>query len=305
MSARIRTAALVVMAGASAALAQTDLTYQVRRYSPFNNTGWASTMTAQPGDRIEVRSVVSTHGATGAAGLSYMTFQPIVSGWALDDHLLTNSDLGLTGQGYFPQSIGPFGSYSTTPVGYVPDLPGIYGRVTPFASGSPLSTNALRGHIHSFGSALLLRIAQNNVTNWIGVGPTSGTGLVNNWGGGGGVNSGQGRMDDGRPSHYPPPRFGTQNLVTFKFSFILGDETARSLSIDTPPEGIGGAWWDGEFTRYAVWFATTNEIVGSIRESVSVHPASITIGVPTDPNPSPPTVILGGFLLAITHRRRR
>ncbi|CAG1005000.1 hypothetical protein PHYC_03189 [Phycisphaerales bacterium] len=299
---KTRLTALFVAAGASVALAQTDLTYQVRRYSPFNDNGWASTLDAQPGDRIEVRSVVSSHGSSGALALSQIIFQPLLSNWALDDRLITNVDLGLTGPGYNPAGIGPYGSLLTTPVGHVADLPGVYGRITPFASGAAPSSYFLRGHVHMLPTERVLRIAQNHITNWIGVGPTN---SANNFNGGGGVTSAQPQLGGDRRSDFPSPAFGTQNLVTFKFGVILAPDTGRTLTISTPQEGIGGALRNGLFVREAWWFATEVEVYGSIRESVTVFPASINIGVPTDPNPSPPTVILGGFLLALHHRRRR
>lgn len=282
------------------AAGQTELRYEARHFDPSHNAGWTTNLIALPGDRIEVRAVVSTPNPA-AIGLSQVIYQPIVAGWGAADVLLTNSSLGLSGAGYRPDGVGPYGTMFTTPPSYVQDQPGVYGRISPFGGGITTTSSYLRGHTHAIGGQTYLRIAQNHVTNWIGVGPTSGTAQSNNFNGGGGVLSYQPHLgpEPPRDTRYPPPSLGTQNIVTFKFSFVAGSiSDSHSLVITTPPEGIGGHYVSGIFVRDAMWFAGTSEIVGSIHESVSVVDA--TISVPAAPSLAAPfaLIVMGG-------RRRR
>lgn len=296
MTRRLSAVALCALAGS--AVGQTQLRYEARLFNPANNDGWTTSLQAAPGSRIEVRSVVST--PTDALGLSIVIYQPVISSWSAADHLLTNSDLGLSGTQYSPSGIGPNGSILTTPPGYVSDQPGAYGRIGPFAASFTNTSTFLRGHTHVIGGASYLRIAMNHITNWIGTGATSGTASANNFNGGGGVTSAQARIisHDENPA-YPPPRLGTTDLVVFKFGFVLSPAAdLRSLSVSTPANGIGGQFQGTTIRRGAWWFAAPTEYLGSIFETVTVQDATISV-------PTPFTLVPALSLIFLCGRRER
>lgn len=291
---------LLVLACGTAAMAQpreTLLRFEARHFDPSNNTGWGSEIVAVPGNHIEVRAVVSYIGAAPVVALGQITFQPLLSNWALDDSLIT--------YGTGTMQIGPTGSNITTPPGWVPDVPGAYGRITPWAAGTYTTSNFLRGHMHINPDGTgtnYLRIARADVTNWIGVGPTSGEAAINNTTGGGGVGINQGTIGAGRAANQPPQVLGTQNLIVFKFGFVLGNgDGVRSLvqSAWLGPGNDGSPippppFWQPD-TR---WHTSENSSSpGTYRTSVQVESAAIHV------LPSPSVVALFGVLL-LTPRRR-
>lgn len=243
LSHRVRSV-LAIGSLAGSALAQptdTQLQYEVRRYDAASNGGWSTSMDALPGDRIEVRAVVSYVGTGTVVGLGQMYFQPVVSAWTAQDVLLTNGQLGLGPSSVYPANgIGPIGGGESTPAGDVPDSAGMYGRISPFGLPANTSTSHLAGHVQTVSGATYLRIARTDVTNWFGVGPTSGPGAINNTMGNGGVNIWQGSLGSNRSPGAAPPNLNTANLVVFKFSFRLStNPTPRDLTITTPQEGFG------------------------------------------------------------------
>jgi hypothetical protein len=207
---------MIAVAGlAAAAHAQplaTQLKYEVRAFNAGNDLGWASSMDALPGSRVEVRALVSYTGTGTVGGLGQIVFQPIVSAWGAGDVLMTND---LTGQTGPVGGIGPVGGTRSTPIGTVDNLPGVYGRITPWGANATTTSTFLRGHVGTGTAAGMLRIAQNHITNWIGVGATSGSTSNNNVNGGGGVSIAQ----IANPARLPSdPAFDNRssNIVVFK-----------------------------------------------------------------------------------------
>ncbi|MCE7974653.1 MAG: hypothetical protein DYG92_10095 [Leptolyngbya sp. PLA1] len=292
-----RTAATVAIAGlALAAHAQSDvtrLTYQVRYFDSGHDEGWTSTLPAAPGARLEVRALVSFVGTAPVAALSQLVFQPVITNWG-DSQLLTNSDLGLPGP---PGGIGPVGGTRSIPIGTVDNLPGVYGRITPWSANPTTTSTFLRGHVGTGTASGMLRIAQAHITNWIGVGATSGSTANNNVNGGGGVAIAQIANPSRLPTD-PPFNSQTQNIVVFKFGFITGSNF-EAMNIFTPasPGNNGfGSLWDGtQYVPNIRWFAGENEASASIRTAVECIPASIVL-------PAPAT--LGVVLVAILPRSR-
>jgi hypothetical protein len=293
---------LVAIAGlASAAVAQpipveTQLRYEVRIFNGGNNTGWGSSVDAQPGDRVEVRAVVSYTGTTQVFGIGQITFQPVVSSWTAADALVTDGP---------NNQIGPMGSNITTPRGYVSDTPGVYGRIEPFAASAYNTSTFLRGHVHNISGGTFLRIARADVTNWIGVGASSGAGAANNTNGGGGVNINQGGIGSNRPTtptDYPAQNNNTQNVVVFKFGFTLSGSTdVRDMTVSTPALGIGRSTASATFGQPDTrWHNAANSAQpGAYRTDVAVVDAHINV-VPTPASLA--LMGLGGLLVA---RRRR
>jgi hypothetical protein len=291
---------LVAIAGlASAAVAQpveTQLKYEVRIFNAGNNTGWGSEVNANPGDQVEVRALVSYTGTNTVFGIGQITFQPVVSNWTAGDALVTSGP---------NNQIGPMGSNITNPRGYVEDAPGVYGRINPFAASNYTTSTFLRGHVHNLTNGTFLRISRADVTNWIGVGASSGAGAANNTNGGGGVNINQGGIGALRPTNptdYPPENNATQNVVVFKFGFTLGSSDAlRDLVVSTPALGIGrstaSATYGQPDTRWHSSATSANP--GSYRTDVAVMDGIIHV-VPTPASLA--LMGLGGLLVA---RRRR
>ncbi|GJQ29890.1 MAG: hypothetical protein HBSAPP03_17740 [Phycisphaerae bacterium] len=293
---------LVGLAGlAASATAQppveTELKYEVRIFNAGNNTGWGSSVNANPGDQIEVRAVVSYTGTANLFGLGQIIFQPTVKNWGAGDSLVTS--------GVGPGSIGPVGSNISTPPGYVADAPGVYGRLTPWAATNYTTSNYIRGHVHNNpdgSGATYLRIARADVTNWFGAGATSGAGAVNNVNGQGGVTIGQGTIGANRPTTQPPQNNSLTNIVVFKFGFILGaGDTRPDLIVSTPANGFGrstsSATWGQADTR---WYNTADATApGAYRSGESVVDATIHV-VPTPASLA--LMGLGGLMVA---RRRR
>lgn len=285
---------LVAAAGlavaASAQPVNTRLAYEVS----LDGLSWASTVNAAPGSTVEVRAVISYIGPGTAAGLGQIVFQPVVHGWRASDLLLTwpNSPFG--------EGIEYFGSSRDSPYRHgVPDEPGLWGRISPWrVGGSSTTSTFLRGHIGTGAAAGMLRIARANITNWIGEGPTSGSGAVNNTSGNGGVQIGQIASGARIPSD-PPYDPRTLNVNVLKFGLQLdASGVSRELFISTPPLGLGRSSGASNYgapnTR---WFANLNEAAPSLIGDVEVIGATITV-------PSPGWFALG-LLTAWVRRRGR
>lgn len=295
-------AAALMLASGTPTLAQpaeTLLRFEARHFDSSNNAGWGSEIAAVPGNHIEVRAVVSFIGIGPVVALGQISFQPLVSNWSLEDLLITS--------GVGAMQIGPTGSNITTPPGYVPDMPGAYGRITPWASGVYTTSTFLRGHVHlnpTGDGVNYLRIARADVTNWIGVGPTSGPDSINNTNGGGGVGINQGTIGSGRGANQPPQVLGTQNLIVFKFGFVLGNaDGVRSLGMSAwlgplnEPPPIPPPFWQPD-TR---WHTSENSSSpGTYRTRVQVENAAIHVL----PSPGAGVMIVLMALMGVRARKR-
>src|SRR5262245_56459046 len=212
-------ASIISVAGlAAAANAQstTLLSYEVSR----DGLSWDSTVDARPGDTVQVRARVQLAGGGAAGGIASMVFQPVVRNVVGADAIVQ--------QGPLPGQVGPFGGNFTTPSGGVPDAPGVYGRIFPFCGTATTSTNYIRSHLGTGTAAGMIRIAQAQITNWIGEGPTSGTGAINNVKGGGGVNISQ--------AFNSTVLVVETDVIVFKFGIELdaAGPSSRALTVTTP-----------------------------------------------------------------------
>jgi hypothetical protein len=292
---------LVAVAGLAAAAygqaANTRLVYEVS--SDGGNT-WTSSVNVLPGTQIQVRALVSYIGTTGGnGGLGQIVFQPVVSSWTGADSLITQ-DIDGAGPST-SQGIGPVGGSRSTPVGIVPDAPGVFGRVSPFGANATSTSTFLRGHLGTGTAAGLLRIAQNQITNWIGVGATSGAAAANNWNGGGGVSIAQ-IADPSRLGTDPAYNANRSDVVVFKFGFNLSSATdLRSLGISTPADGIGKVTTAG--TAYGQqncrWYPTQGSTQATDVGGCVIEGATVNV-VPT-----PASLALLGLGGLVAARRRR
>ena len=268
------TAVLIAIAGLShAALGATSMRVQVSRALQED---WQSSIQASTGDSIDVRVVIGYSGTDSPIGLSFACFQPTVSNWLASDTMLPLVNGGLGGQ-------------VTVPVGAVQDLPGQYGRVIPYAQVAMTSSTFLRGHTNLVNGTNYLRIAQAQVTNWIG-------GLGNTSGGSGGNNLQLGNI--GRTTQDPPFNPATTNVVVFKFGITLSpsDVSVRTMLADLPIDGI---YRGNNGTPHVEWYRSLTEVTGSLHEPPTITPASIFVNVPA---PAALGLVVPGLALA---RRRR
>ena len=262
--------ALVAGLFPSAALAQSFIEWEV---SPATAESWSTSINAVPGQTIDIRARVSYEGTLAPLGLGSFFFQPTVSNW------LTGSDI-----------LNPFRNDggNTIPRGDVPDLPGMYGRIVPFGTRDP--QNPYIGHSNTVAGVNYLRIAQSQVTNWIG--------QAGNTSGGSGVVIGQFNPAIWSTVTNPPPFFEsrTQDLTVFKFSITLSDSNldARTLIVDAVESYASTIG----FNQVMKWYMTPAEPLGSLQLSPTNIAATIHV------IPAPGSFLLFAGACAFARRRR-
>lgn len=134
--------------------------------SPALEKNWSSTITAVPGQVLDFRVKISYTGNQTPFGLANMWFQPTFKNW--------NVNAAAT-VGDFLSGFVNDGGAGTTPLGHVPDVPGVYGRISPWGSYDPPSP--LYGYLNHVDGTSYMRIAQYNTTSWIGQGNNTTGGL--------------------------------------------------------------------------------------------------------------------------------
>lgn len=286
---------MLAVAGIAMAANAQDTTIRYEASADGGNT-WSSSVNALPGTQVQVRARVIWSGSTPVFGLSQVIFQPVVSNWTGADALITTPGTP-NGNG-----IGPVGGSRSTPIGTVDDAPGVFGRITPFGANASTTSTYLRGHVGTGTAAGLLRISRADVTNWIGVGATSGAAAANNWNGAGGVGIAQ--IASVSRLATDPAFNDSSDVVVFKFGFTLGSSTAaRSLDVSTPLNGINRetSATGGNFGRvFASWFTTSTAAQGT-RFYDSIGSVGATINVV----PAPGALALIGLGGLVATRRRR
>lgn len=248
---------IMLLAGLAApALAQGLVEFEV---SPALQETWSSSITALPGQQLDVRIKVShiDMGEEPPIGLGSILLQPSFSNW---------DNTGPSRDTLLPFVNG--GGALSSPVGQVPDQPGLYGRITPFGDRTP-GPNPFIGHVNTVGSTTYLRIAQSHITSWID-GP-------GNTGGGGGVIIGQLPFPI-VPSHpdYPPFNHALSNVVVMKLGITLSaDQAARVLQFGAAE---GFASQAPNLNTLIKWFANEQEVfLGSIQGTPTYLPATINV----------------------------
>lgn len=276
--------AIVLSAGAAQAqLGTSRLDYQVRIPGVTN---WSSNVSALPGQTVEFRALVTYTGSVPAFGFASGGLQPVVSHWVPGNDVLL-----------------PFRTTGGGPTGGVDLDSGQYGRINPFANSGISTSNALRGHTNNvINGVRYLRIAQNNATNWVGVGPTSGSARANNFSGSGGVQLNQ------RAPNLPPEIPNTpvfdgrlEDVEVIRFGITIGTEIGRTMEVTTPAAGILLTEATGN-TRAFSWYdrptALPNQFVYG---AVTVVPASIVVV----PSPGVGAVAAMGLVVVASRRRGR
>jgi uncharacterized protein (TIGR03382 family) len=273
-------ASLIALAGLAAlAHGQANVVLEV---SPAGAETWSSSIpNANPGQSIDVRVRMSYNGTQQPIGLASMYMQPTISNWR---------NTGL--QDVFGALVnGGQGSNTSTPSGAVPDAPGQYGRVSPFASRATNGFQALTGMVNSISGTTYLRVAQAYATDWIGQGL--------NISGDRGVPISQ-LSSIGRTTSDPAFNSSLVSLVVFKFNITLSTTAvARTMVVDIPAGGFGNLNTTTG-VREVRWYAGMNEATGSVRGAATVTQATIT----ELPAPGAAALLGLGGLAAVRRRRR-
>jgi hypothetical protein len=219
--------------------------------------------TVNPGANVQVRYKLSYDPAGSTAmptGFASVTFQPTISNW-------------IAGQ----DTLSPFAaSGNNTNGGSVSEASGLFGRITPFASTGPTTTDSYRGHVQTVGGVTYLRIARTSITNWVGQGLTSGTAAANNFNGAGGLACVQ-KGFSLVTANDPPFNPATADIVIARFGFTVSSAIqSRTLVADAPSVGFSRNPTSG--AREGSWFSSNTDNFGSIKAAAGVSPATIIVG---------------------------
>lgn len=271
-----------VAVSTSAQVVQEPIAARVDMQVALPGGAWGTSVSINPGDRVEWRVVISYTGTQAAAALGRMYYQPVLSN--VDNAGSEQDQVGVFRQP--PNAILSAAEGATT----FP-LPS-YGRVV-YGSNASLTFAA---HRHSNGSngappGEYIRIAQTAATQWY---PPNGTG-----------NLSEGVVSDNPSSSSTTFVPGTQNLTIFRQAFIASTDAQAqprlvSLFIDPASmqraSGIGGT----DDTRYMTW-ALQGEggSTATVRAGVEYIPATIIIV------PAPSALALTAFGALCAARRRR
>lgn len=275
--------ATVVAAAGLATIANAQIS-RLSIETSLDGVSWSSGVrNVNPGATVQFRYSMSfdANGTTATpTGFSSLTFQPTVSNWTGADTLAAFATIG-----------------NNTNGGTVTEASGQYGRISPFGSTGPTSTDPYRGHTQANSGVNYLRIARTTITNWVGAGLTTGTTAANNFNGAGGlacVQKAFALVGSADPAFNP----AITNVVLAKFALTLSaDGAARTLVIDAPTDGMSRNATTG--AREAAWFSSNTDNFGSIKGAVSVTSSSLNVV------PAPGMLGLMGMGGLVALRRRR
>lgn len=275
-----------IVAAAGIATIATAQTSRLNMQVSLDGINWSSSVNAAPGSTVQLRgsmSFIQGAGTQTPTGFASLTWQPTVSNWTGSDTLQAFADRGNNTNG---------GSVLDTP-----GMPAPYGRISPFGSTGPTTSDPYRGHVQANGGVNYLRIARTVITNWVGEGATTGTAASNNFNGSGGLATVQKGAGNVNPTVDPPFNGNIANVVLFKAAITLsGDATGRILTVDAPTAGMSRNTSTG--AREASWFSSSADNFGTIKAAVEVGTATIVVPAPGA------LALLGLGGLAIGRRRR-
>lgn len=244
---------------------------------------------------VLVRGVATWTGTATPVGFASLTWQPV----------LGNVRPGI-------DSVQPFADQGNNTNGgsVVLDaspLDGPFGRISPFGATGPSGTQryAATAHANNSGGAPdgdYLRISRNDITRWMGTGPTTGAAAVNNFNGAGGIANVQKPFGLINPSVDPPFNGNIADVVIFQFSLQVGGVAGgvtHVIDLLAPTDGMSRNSTTG--TREASWFDALTDNSGRMKGAVEVLGGSITV----TPAPGAMALLIGGLATAARGRRRR
>jgi uncharacterized protein (TIGR03382 family) len=278
-------ASLVAVAGMSVAANAVVNTSVVFQTSSDGTNWFGGTHDYNAGTQVMSRALVTYTGTGTPFGLASFVFQPTVSNAIAADTMSAFINGGVGSNTSSPSGVISGGQLTDTTS---------FGRVSPWGRSATASSSAIRGFFHTNPNndgINYLRIAQTQVTSWIG-----GTG---NTTGGSGVNIAQ-LSNVGRTTSDPAFNPSLSSVYVFKFGFTA-DATGgdRNMVIDAPLAGFGNRnTTTGD--REVYWWGDMNEASGSIRGTAAVTTATAHILVPTPAS----LALLGLGGLAVGRRRR-
>ena len=301
--------ALLALTGTAHAHAQTPYPAEANmRFEIWNGSAWASTINANPGDRIEWRAVISYTGTrTNIQGLAEALYQPTISN--ADNQGPVMDELGTWRNGGVGAQSIPAGMLSIAEGNDGGQLPS-YGRIGFGAIGtSAFTLNTLSSFRHVDGSngappGSWLRLAGSYVSQWpvAGSGPgwttDDGNRILR------GVPAAQGSRLSAGGTGGPNPywRGGTLDLVLIRQSLTLGDLAInRAIEITTEERFIRRVNLSSgtDNRRYVSWYTQDAQLFSSAyRTSLTITPA---IALDTIPAPGAAVVVLACLCI----RRRR
>jgi hypothetical protein len=272
LSSLLSAAILASAAGtARAQTGQTELMFQVS----LDGTNWSSRIAILPLPgvatpvlmRAKVRYIPGL-GEPMPIAFASLTWQPVFS----NVRVATDRILPFAARGN--NLTGGAVTLDSTP------LDGPFGRLSPFAGTGPSTSQSYVVHTHTAGSGgapegNFYRIARNDVTRWMGTGPTNGTAAVNNFNGAGGVSSVQ-RLAGRTPSD-PAVSYDLEPVL-LQMGIVFESNVAmdtRVVGIGAPVEGMSRSPTTG--VRQASWVRDLLDTTGLIKGNVIVDGAEIMI----------------------------
>lgn len=275
------------------------LSYQVA----LPGGAWGSSVVAPVGTRVEWRAVLNFTGTQAAQALGRIYYQPVFSN---ADNTGTTDNLGAwrnggnSGQGNTTLAQGILslaeGNNSASLADYGRVHYGFTSRST--TAGSSGSLTGIR-HNSDGGSPAgsFIRIAGTNNPTWYPGNIPNGTVPLNNqilWG----------VVSDNNSSTNTWFQAGTQGVVIFRQAFIVGDQDARTITLNSEAATLqragGSAGTDD--TRFMTWAAAgEGGSNATIRAGVAYNGAEIIVPA----IPAPGAVALLGLGGLVAGRRRR
>lgn len=187
-------------------------------------------------------------------------------------------------------------------------LDGPFGRISPFAASGPSTSQSYVVHTHTGGSGgaplgNYYRIARNDISRWMGLGPTTGPAAVNNFNGAGGVVTRQKLA--GRDTFDPAISYELEP-VTFQIGLEYLSSVVmerRVIGVGAPIDGLTRNSENG--ARIGRWVRDLEDRSGAILANVVVVPAEIVV----IPSPGVAGVVMIGAgmlgLVGVGRRRQR
>jgi hypothetical protein len=299
-SSRVRRALALILAASAGSLLTPSHAESISRLTlqaSLDGVNWSDDVTFNPNletsRRVLVRALMTWVGdgtSPTPVGFASLTWQPVFMNVRSNDTIA-----GFANQGN--NNTGGGVTLDNSP------LDGPFGRVLPFAATGPTGLSSYSVHTHTEGSdgaplGRHYRIARNDINRWMGTGPTSGTGGVNNFNGSGGLATVQREAAAATPA----VPFVTQinQIVIAQFGLdvgLLAPGETSVINFDAPQAGLSRDPITGQ--SRALWFGALSDSFGTVATRVEVQNANINLV------PAPHALVTLGVMAGAMRRRQR